>query len=120
MDLPNELLHMILEFLPNNEHWSKFRQSSVRIYSLPTVREERSRYIGRIRELNRYENAVKRGIKKRLMCPICFDIFDMGGVCSKNVASCINCGAWICEYWCCNRCLSKECCGAHKMSYNTR
>ncbi len=106
MDLPNELLHMILEFLPNNEQWSKFRQSSVRIYSLPTVREERSRYIGKIREMKRYEVAVKKVIEEELICYVCFQIFTR----SHNGHLLDTCYCEICHHTICDDCGDNVCC----------
>ncbi len=99
MDLPNELLHMILGFLPNNEHWSKFRQSSVRIYSLPTVREVCARHIGKIREMKRYVDAMKRGIDDGLACHICFEIsfyFGSSDWAHLGTCECENCGVTTC------------------------
>ena len=97
MDLPNELLHMILEFLPNNEHWSKFRQSSVRIYSLPTRREERARYIGKIRELKKYKVMVKHVCRAGYMCRVCFQIFNMIDGYASYANWCANCLTRICK-----------------------
>ncbi len=97
MDLPNELLHMILGFLPNNEHWSKFRQSSVRIYSLPTCREVCARQVAEIREMKRYVDAMKRRIDDGLACHICLKIFYFGSSEWPRIGTCENCGVTTCE-----------------------
>ncbi len=100
MDLPNELLHMRLGFLPKNEHWSKFRQASVRIYSLPTVREVCARYIGKIREMKRYEVVVKKVIQEGYVCNDCFRVFNMGRGYARDAVGCKNCRTTICTKCC--------------------